>query len=366
MKKALYFILTLILLLLVTLVFFINTPQFGRSPTGARLEKIMKSPNFVDGHFLAQEPIVNHFDGNVVSAFAKFLFDKKENLRPHRPIEHIVPNFKALDPKQNVIIWLGHSSFYLQIDGKKILVDPVFDGHASPLSFMMTAFDGTDVCSAEDFPELDLILISHDHWDHLEYGTIKALKDRVKNVVVGLGIGEYFEMWGYEPEKIHDLDYGESFKIDEDLTIVVTPARHFSGRFLIANPTEPASFVIKSKDHNIFYSGDGGYGLHFKRIGDQYGPFDFAIMENGQYDHQWPNVHMMPIEMLQAANEIRAQAILPVHNSKFILSNHTWHDPLDQIKANKHIYQGTVVTPLIGQTIDLDHIEKTPDWWENN
>ena len=344
--------------------YFINTPQFGRAPKGQRLERIMKSPNFKDGVFINREPIVNHLEDSFLVSFYKFIFEKKADLRPQDSIPHIKTDLKTLPKDRDLLVLLGHSSFLLQLSGHRFLVDPVLNGHVSPLSFLMTAFPGSNPFSIKDLPDdLDTILLSHDHWDNLEYSTSTALKDRIKHVITGLGNGEYYEMWGYDVKKIHELDYGEEISIAPNIKITLTPARHFSGRFLKENPTEPGSFVITTDRIKFFYSGDSGYGRHFREIGQKYGPFDFAVMEDGQYDLQWHNVHMLPEEVITAAQDIEAKAILPVHNSKFVLANHKWDDPLESLLKLSDKFTGKIVTPLIGEVVYLDALPLTNPWW---
>ena len=345
--------------------YFFNTPQFGRVPSGQRLERIMKSPNFKDGVFQNKEPIVNHLEDGFLVSFYKFIFEKRADLRPNNDIPHIKTDLKSLDKDRDLIVWLGHSSFLLQLSGHRFLVDPVLNGYVSPVSFLMTSFEGSNIFSLSDLPDdIDSILLSHDHWDHLEYSTSKALKDKVHHVVTGLGNGEYYEMWGFAKEKIHELDYGEEVSLAGNIKITITPARHFSGRFLKENPTEPASFVIKTDKIKFFYSGDSGYGKHFKDIGDKYGPFDFAVMEDGQYDMQWHNVHMLPEEVLKASEEIGAKAILPVHNSKFVLANHKWQEPLEELDKLSDKHNVKLVTPIIGEIIYLDALPEENKWWK--
>ena len=360
---------TAILLLLVLIagygIYFVNTPQFGRAPTGARLERILKSPNFEKGVFRNAEPIVNNLEDGVIVSFYKFIFEKRDDLRPQDKIPSVKTDLMALNKNDDLIVWFGHSSFLLQLDGHRFLFDPVFNGYVAPVSFLMTAFAGSNPYSIADLPDnIDTLLLSHDHWDHLEYSTSVALKDRVKNVITGLGNGEYYEMWGYDTKKIHELDYYEELNLRDNIKVIFTPARHFSGRFLNGNRTEPGSFVIITKNKRFFYSGDSGYGRHFKEIGDRFGPFDFAVMEDGQYDRQWHNVHMLPDEVIKASEELKAAAILPVHNSKFVLANHTWKDPLEQLEKTKNTFKGEIFTPKISEVVYLDKSNETLEWWQ--
>lgn len=365
-KKMMLVFLLVLAVLGVVIAVFLNTPQFGRPPSGQRLERILKSPNFRDGVFQNREQIVNHLEDGFLVSFYKFIFEKKEELRPAAPVPHVKTNLKELPKDRDFLVWLGHSSFILQLSGHRFIVDPVLNGYVSPVSFLMKAFDGSNPFAAEDLPDdLQTLLLSHDHWDHLEYATTVALKDRIRQVVTGLGNGEYYEMWGYSPAQIRELDYGEDLLLDDKVRVIFTPARHFSGRFLKENPTEPGSFVLITDRFRFFYSGDSGYGEHFAQIGEKYGPFDLAVMEDGQYDMQWHNVHMLPQEVLNAAEDLGAKAVLPVHNSKFVLANHAWKDPLLQLEKLSEGYAGRIVTPLIGEVIFLDDLPKFNPWWHD-
>lgn len=206
---------------------------------------------------------------------------------------------------------MGHSSFYMQIDGKKILIDPVSARYASPVPFIAGAFDGNNVYGPDDIPDdLDVMVLSHDHWDHLDYDFVKKIEPKVKYVVTGLGNGGYYEKWGYPLSKIHEADWNEEVKLD-GLAIWVLPTRHFSGRMLKRNQTLPASFAFITPNRKVYYSGDGGYDGRFRDIGKQFGSFDLALMEDGQYNRNWHSVHMLPEESAKAAEEIGARQSFP-------------------------------------------------------
>ncbi|SQA99723.1 metal-dependent hydrolase [Cedecea neteri] len=180
-------------------------------------------------------------------------------------------------------MWLGHSSWFIQLGGKRILIDPVFSHYAAPFAFLNKAFAGDYPWRAEDMPDIDTLVISHDHWDHLDYPTLRALKPKIKQIVTPLGVGAHFEAWGFDPALIHELDWQEKVAIDSGLTVHALPARHFSGRGLTGNKTLWASYMFVTPQRKVYYSGDTGYGPHFKQIGEQFSDIDLAIMENGQY-----------------------------------------------------------------------------------
>jgi L-ascorbate metabolism protein UlaG (beta-lactamase superfamily) len=221
-----------------------------------------------------------------------------------QPLPLVNTDLASLPSGQDAMVWLGHSSWYLQLAGKRILIDPVFSNYAAPFSFINKAFAGDYPWHAEGMPEIDLLIISHDHYDHLDYATIKALMPKVKRVVTPLGVGSHLRYWGMESAIISEADWNQAVQVSDELTVHVLPARHFSGRGLKRNQTLWASFMFVTPQQKIYYSGDSGYGPHFKAIGEQFGEVDLAIMENGQYDQDWKYIHMMPEETAQAADDL--------------------------------------------------------------
>lgn len=344
---------------------YVQRPEFGHAPTGQRLARIQASPHYTGGKFQNLEPVNNVVEGNRFEVMMKFLFGPKENIVPNIALPTVKTDLKSLNVQEDIVVWLGHSSFYMQLGGQRILVDPVFSPYASPLPFINKAFVGSNVYTAEDMPDIDVLVISHDHWDHLDYPTVMGLKSKIKEVVCPLGVGEYFEEWGFSSAQLHEEDWFTEIPFSNGLRISVLPAQHFSGRFLQENQTEWASFAFVTAKRRVFYSGDGGYGSHFKRIGDIFGGFDLAILENGQYNENWARIHMMPAETAQAAIDLQAKTVLPVHNSKFALSRHAWHAPLQHLTEDSQSKGVNLLTPKIGE---LAHISETAkrfsNWWE--
>ena len=271
----------------------------------------------------------------------------------------------TLKPEDDVLVWFGHSSYFIQIDGKKILVDPVFSGSISPIASLAKAFKGTDIYSVNDLPEIDYLFISHDHWDHLDFETIVNLKSKVKKVICGLGVGSHFEHWGYDANKIIEKDWNQQIDLSDGFTVFTTSARHFSGRGFKRNQSLWLSFVLKTPTQQIFIGGDSGYDTHFSEIGKKYGVFDLVILENGQYDKSWKYIHMMPNEVLQAAKDLNAKCLFPVHSSKFILANHPWDEPLEKITTLNEVQKVKLITPMIGEKVDLkDSLQIFTKWWK--
>jgi L-ascorbate metabolism protein UlaG (beta-lactamase superfamily) len=357
----------LILVLLVIAVFvFLHRPKFGKLPSGDRLKKIMQSVNYKNGHFqdLSDTPMLSEGVG-LSTVLKQFLFDKNRRVKPVDIIPSIKTNLLNLDPAKNVLVWFGHSSYFMQVDGKKILVDPIFSGAASPVSFNIKAFKGTDIYTTEDIPEINFLFITHDHWDHLDYETVLKLKPKIKRIICALGVGQDLEFWGFDKKIIIEQNWNEEINLGEGFIVNTVPARHFSGRGFVRNKTIWVSFILKAPTIKIFIGGDSGYDTHFAGIGKRFGPFDLVILENGQYNKNWKYIHMQPFETLQAAKDLLAKRLFPVHNSKFPLSTHPWNEPLKRItELNKEVHLN-LATPMIGEEINLeDTSQQFSKWWE--
>ncbi len=356
---------SILIVLSVTVWGFMRQAKFGRHPSGERLERNKKSPNYKNGSFenLSNTPMLTEGAGHF-AVMKEFLFGEKKRNKPLDAIPSIKTNLLLLTPDQDVLVWFGHSSYFIQLDGKKILVDPVLSGAASPLAFTTRAFIGTEAYSPGDFPEIDYLFISHDHWDHIDYETLIKLRTKIKKVICGLGTGEHFESWGFASNIIIERDWNETIILDSGFTAHTVPARHFSGRGFTRNQSLWTSFVLKTPTMKIFIGGDSGYDKHFAEVGKAFGPFDLVILENGQYNKSWKYIHMMPDEVLQAAKDLHAKRLFPVHSSKFALSLHAWDDPLKQITEFNKAVRLPLVTPMIGEPVKLkDSTQKFSEWW---
>ncbi len=360
----LIFLITVIVIF-VMIVGFMQHPKFGKLPSGERLARIETAENYVGGTFknLSHTPDLPK-GVTIWEVMKKFLFEKKPDQKPAGRIPSVKNDLLNTEKDRDLLVWFGHSSYFMQIDGKNILVDPVLSGSASPLPFGTKAFEGTNIYSADDMPEIDMLFITHDHYDHLDYTTVKALKPKVKTVICGLGVGAHFEHWGYDPEKIIEKNWNEKAGLTDGFTVHFTHARHFSGRSIFRNRSLWVSFVLQTPSKQIYIGGDSGYDSHFKTIGDTFGAFDLAILENGQYDKHWPFIHLLPDEILQAAKDLNAKRILPVHSSKFVLGNHSWYEPLELITRNNEKEELPIITPMIGELVDLnDTLQTFSAWW---
>lgn len=364
--KIMIGILIIVAVLAAAILLFLQHPKFGKLPSGKRLERIKNSPHYKNGQFdnINLTPQLAE-DTSMPEVLFRFLFSKNINVEPKQKFNFTKTDLKNLNPTENIYVWMGHSSYFIQIDGKKILVDPVFSGNASPLSFTTKAFNGTDIYTTDDIPELDYLIISHDHWDHLDYETVKKLNSKVKQVITGLGTGEHFEYWNYNPKKIIELDWGENFDLGNGFKVYAESARHFSGRGLKRDQAIWASFVFETPKRKIYIGGDSGFDTHFEKIGNKYGEFDLAILENGQYNKDWRYIHMMPEEFLVAAKNLKTKRVIAVHNSKFALAQHGWKEPLETITKLNEKEKLRLITPKIGEKVFWEDEERVYEKWWN-
>ncbi|WP_349606073.1 MBL fold metallo-hydrolase [Cupriavidus sp. DF5525] len=359
-------IMILVALGALAIVAYLQHPLFGELPGGERLARIAHSPNQSDGTFHNQidTPVLTT-DESQVSIMLSNAFGKKGHPRPPGAIPAVKADLKALDASQDLVIWLGHSSFFVQLGGRRILIDPVFSINAAPVQLTNVAFDGTGIYAADDMPEVDFLLITHDHYDHLDYPSIRALQPKVKQVVAGLGVGAHFEAWGYDMRTVHEADWYEAIEQAPALQIHVTPARHFSGRTFTRDKALWVGFALVSGQRRLFFSGDSGYAPHFVEVGKRYGPFDWVALDTGQYDPRWANVHMTPEQAAQAAEDLRTRVLMPGHVGRFSISPHDWDDPFKRIAAASQGRSYTLWTPEIGQPMYLDgRAQEFSPWWE--
>lgn len=346
----------------IILYLYLHLPMFGTLPHNYYLKKIKKSPNYYKGKFhnINNIPIVTiSFWKNIYNLFIKL---PQANFPKTKP-PSVKTDLNSLNKHEEIIIWFGHSSYFIQIAEKRILVDPVFSNISSPILIWPKAFANTNSYNHKEIPNIDYLIITHDHWDHLDYKTIVKLKEKISLVICGLGVGAHLKRWGIK--NIIELDWDENIKL-ESITIFCLPTQHFSGRGLIRNKTLWASFLIMTYDFKIYIGGDSGYGPHFAQIGKMFKKIDLAILENGQYNENWRYVHMFPYETFKAAQDLKAESLLPVHNSKIPLSNHSWNEPLQQIYKIGKNSKINLIIPKIGEKNNLRNIKPNLcKWWED-
>ena len=361
--KIIFILFIFVLMILSAVIVYLEFPMFGKLPQGERLARIEKSPNYRSGQFhnISETPLLK----TPVNSIIKFFLKNEKQLRPRRPMPTIKTNIKALDIKEDVLIWFGHSSYFIQIDGIRILIDPLFSDAPSPLTFFPRVFEGTNIYKPEDMPSIDYLIITHDHWDHLDYETVLKLKPKTKKVICPLGVGEHLEYWEFKDEQIIEMDWNEEIICNENIRIYCLPARHFSGRCLSRNKSLWASFLIKTSDFKIYAGGDSGYDAHFAEIGQKFGPIDIALLDSGQHNQQWKYVHMMPHEVIMASKDMKAKALLPGHICKICLAYHTWDEPLKKLHEMMKREKFSILTPIIGEKINLRSKNyRANNWWK--
>ena len=343
---------------------FMRTEVFGGTISGERKKRILNSPNFFKGSFqnLSETPM--SAEGmNFFKIAWKFFTTKVENGAPPFPLPSVKRRLASPSTSKPVITWFGHSGYMIQALGKTILVDPVFSRKPSPVSFAGSPrFKGTDIFDAEDLPPVDICIISHDHYDHLDYELIKKIHPRVKHFITSLGVGAHLERWNVDKQKITELDWHENTSRD-GFTITAAPARHFSGRRMKRNSTLWSSFILKGNGTNIYLGGDSGYDSHFKEIGEKHGPFDIALLECGQYNTMWPYIHMLPEETVQAAKDVKADVLMPVHWGTFRLAMHPWNEPIERVVAAAAKENMKITTPMIGEEVVVGEKYPASEWY---
>ena len=360
-------VLTIVLLVAAGGFLFIKlSPQFGRDATQAQKDTYAKSGNFFDGKF--QNPI----ETDMTMGFSKGMvvlkeyLKKAENREPANPIPVLkIDSLEIVKNHPAKLTWFGHSAFLLEINDKNILIDPMFGDSPSPIpAFGAKRYSKELPIAIEKLPQIDAVIFSHDHYDHLDYHSVVKLKDKVGHFYVPLAVGNHLQEWGVSADAITELNWWEEVSFDA-IKLVCTPARHFSGRGLTNRfSTLWSSWIISTDSLNLYFSGDSGYGPHFKEIGERYGPFDFAMMECGQYNENWDNIHMMPEETAQASVDINAKQMMPIHWGAFTLALHEWTDPVERVTVAAKKLNIHLVTPRIGEPIDLTQEAKpSSTWW---
>ncbi|MET2984785.1 MBL fold metallo-hydrolase [Aureibaculum conchae] len=363
-------IITLIIILIVAYLLFVNFyPTFGGDVSKELQAEYATSPQYDKDQFVNTNRVNMDLSFlETVSLARKFFFTKVKNGRPKQDISvtKIDSSNIANYGSPTRFVWFGHSSFLIQMNHKNILIDPMFSDVPAPHSLLgAKRFNAELPIELQKLPKIDAVLLSHDHYDHLDYESIQLLKDKVGMFYTPLGVGVHLEAWGVSKEKIIELDWWQEIMFD-DLKFVCTPARHFSGRkFTNRQSTLWSSWVIQSDTENIFFSGDSGYDTHFKEIGTKYGPFDFAMLECGQYNEMWPDIHMYPEETAQVGIDVQAKIIMPIHWGAFKLAMHSWTDPVERVTKKANELNIPLITPKIGEAFLLnDENVEYQDWWQ--
>jgi len=365
LKYAMIIFFSVILLLAIGTALYLQHPKFGKAPISERLMRIQQSSQFKNSKFENSSFTPMFAEGYSISSL---LYDQLIKNHPDREPKGVIPSFKTdllqLDRDENILVWFGHSSYFMQFEGKRFLVDPVFSGNASPVPGSVKAFNGSDLYSPADLPDIDYLLITHDHYDHLDYETLVALKEKIQTVICGLGVGSHLEYWGYSSDRIIEKDWDETIVL-QDLKIHTCKARHFSGRTFSRNNTLWLSYLVETPKRKIYVGGDSGYDTHLAEIGEAHGPIDLAILDNGQYNEAWKNIHFFPEQTVQASIDLKAKRLMPVHSSKFALGMHPWKEPLSEVSKFSKQYSIPLMTPIIGEKVSLDDENQVfKSWWE--
>ena len=435
----LYLMLILCSFLVIAILFLRFAPQLGGVQTGERLLRIERSEQYRDGHFRNRpETPMGLPRGSRSHVLKEYFFGKEERI-PKEPLPSMIPDFGSDEnegegkncghPEENCvrdgkdiaqernrtsITWLGHSTVLIQINGLVLLTDPVLSKRVSPLPlFGPRSFPGSTPIHAWDLPHLDAIIISHDHYDHLDHRTILELKSRTQRFFVPLGVGAHLERWGVDREKIvesdwweestlrghrdddkdrgevggeepeavgkNNGDYNDRYEVvgtepeenaeekkeyAEDIRLIAAPARHFSGRkFTEINRTLWVSWVIKTRDMALYFGGDSGYTGEFVEIGKKYGPFQVAMLDSGQYSVYWSDIHLLPEQVVQAVIDLGGAVLLPIHWGKLNLSIHPWYEPIERVLAEAETREIAVATPRIGETLRFGEDLPHERWW---
>lgn len=345
----------------------------GDNPEGEALKKIEALPNYQNGMFqnLYADPAPpasipstsNRRRKRSWTSLLKYFFKNDEGTKPTQPVPVMRTNLRQSFEKPTVI-WFGHSSFLLKTKWGNFLFDPSFSGYAGPIPGLVTAFSGSNFYIPKDLPPIDAIVISHDHYDHLDYTTVKALQKKVARIVVPMGVGSHFRHWGFDKKKITELNWNDSIALNEKVRIISTPAHHRSNRTMEQRKTLWSSYVIEVDGYKIYFSGDTGYSAHFSSIGRQYGPIDLAMLECGQYNERWSRSHMFPWQTARAAQDLKARMVIPIHWAKFAESTHPWNEPVQRLLKSADSLGLPVSVPYIGQPYSIGDEPALERWWD--
>lgn len=346
----------------------LSLPQFGGKASGSRLERMRANPQFESGRFVNVERPAQYTFEDVRSLLAgQFSGDEVREPPAPMPIVVIDPSTLAAAPKPGLrAFWIGHASVYVEVDGVRVLIDPVFSEYASPVAIGPKRFHPPPIGLAE-LPRIDAVVISHDHYDHLDMATVRQLAARGTVFFVPLGIGAHLERWQVPLSQIRELEWWQEGSIG-GVRFVCTPTRHYSGRGVTdSRATLWSSWSVVGPQHRFFYSGDTGYSKHFAEIGARLGPFDVSFIKVGAYGpgQPWIDIHMTPEDAVRAHGEVGGKRLFPVHWGTFNLAFHAWDEPIRRTVKAAAARGADLVTPRIGQMIDAERPFSADPWWES-
>ncbi len=348
------------------LLYFQFAPRIGSDPSGERLARIQASPNYLDGKF--QNRIETNMDmpvGTLLGVMWEFI-KGSEGREPKDTIpvvEFDAAAWAAVPDTSMAVCWFGHSSLLIKVDGITFLTDPVFGERASTFSFAgPKRFNYAQHMRVDLLPQVDVVLLSHDHYDHLDHETILQLKD--KRFIVPLGVGAHLEHWGVPAGSITEKDLWENIEVGS-VKLTLAPSRHFSGRGMTNRfSTLWGSWVLEGRTKKIYFGADSGYSPSFKEVGERYGPFDLALLECGAYNERWADIHMMPEQTAQAAVDVKAKVLMPIHWGKFSLAMHPWKEPVERVALAAKELGIPLLTPRIGRIVNGPDMTLSEAWWD--
>jgi L-ascorbate metabolism protein UlaG (beta-lactamase superfamily) len=358
----------ILVLITLLLLYFRFAEHFGSDPTGARLARIESSPNYRDGKF--QNMMVTNMDmpiGSLLSVMWEFIKggDGREPKDTIPTVPFDLERWDAVPGSAMALAWFGHSSLLLKMGGVTFLTDPVFGERASAFSFAgPKRFVYDSYMTVDQLPKVDVVLLSHDHYDHLDHATILELIPHVDRWVMPLGVGAHLEHWGVPAAQISEHDWWEQLVVD-GVELVLTPTRHFSGR----GPTNRFStlwgaWVMKAGGKALYFGADSGPNATFAEVGRRYGPFDLVLLECGAYNENWAEIHMRPEETVAAARDLGAKVLMPIHWAKFSLAMHPWKEPVERVTVSAHEQGVPLLTPRIGRIVNGPDLAQSERWWE--
>jgi L-ascorbate metabolism protein UlaG (beta-lactamase superfamily) len=343
--------------------------QFGAKISREDKERFSSSPQFNKGKFENIETTTMDISLRTLPKILKENFTPNQNKTPQASLPIARFSDQSFDPSdlKPKFIWYGHSVLLLQLLGKNILIDPMFGPNAAPISPVATKrFSADTLALIDQLPPIDLVIVTHDHYDHLDYDSIKRLIPSAQKWFVSLGVSRHLEKWGVDSQQITEFDWWDSIDF-EGIQMTCTPSRHFSGRGLFDRAKSLwGGWVFETTDHSIYWSGDGGYGDHFKHISEKFKAFDWAFMECGQYNKYWHQIHMFPQEAVQAGLDVNARIIFPVHWGGFSLAPHNWKEPIEQFMHYARKESQAAFSPEMGVAVHWQKEKKCNSWWEKH
>ncbi|MFE9426040.1 MBL fold metallo-hydrolase [Kitasatospora sp. NPDC006697] len=338
--------------------------SFGRNPDG-RDDRVRNSPQYGGGTFhnapseLARRPAPGR---SVPDTLRRALFERTGRT-PVRPVPLVRQAPPATAAEGVAVTWFGHASALVEVEGSRVLLDPIWSERCSPLDHLGPRRLHPVPLPLGELPQVDAVLISHDHYDHLDMATVKRLvRSQSAPFAVPLGIGGHLRRWGVPEHRIIELDWDETCTLG-DLHLTLTAAHHFSGRSFKRNTTLWGSWVVAGPNRRVFYTGDSGYFEGYARIGEQHGPFDAALVQIGAYDEGWADIHLTPEDAVLAHRELGGGLLLPVHWCTFNLGLHPWAEPVERLLAEAKAHDVPVVVPRPGQRVELEDLPELDSWW---